>query len=159
VEGIAIPKELDGYACRAFDQGLGRSLWFVKGADVTAVRGAICGFQPSRRGDLWSGVGLACTYAGGVGQEEMRVLQQAAGNYRPELAQGAAFAAKARLKAGNLTAHTEMASQILCGMPAEAAAAITDAALVGLAEEGTTPAYEVWRRRIQAHFLAKEVSR
>jgi len=30
----ALPKGVNGYALRAFDQGLGRSLWFVECADI-----------------------------------------------------------------------------------------------------------------------------
>ncbi len=55
-----------GYARRAFDQGLGRSLWFVEGADAAHIAAAISAFPQSRRADLWSGVGLASAYAGGV---------------------------------------------------------------------------------------------
>ena len=68
IEGRAIPVRLDGYERRVFDQGLGRSLWFVKGADVAAVANAINAFPSSRHNDLWSGVGLACAYAGGCGR-------------------------------------------------------------------------------------------
>ncbi|MEQ9482386.1 DUF1702 family protein [Coleofasciculus sp. F4-SAH-05] len=108
------------------------------------------------------GIGLACTYAGGVDSEGITALKMAAGKYQPELAQGAAFAAKAQLRARNLTAHTQMACQVLCGMSAEAAAEITDIALQDLPTtspaklkgkpEDELPAYEVWRRRIQAQF-------
>ena len=37
LEGQGVPRRLSGYARRAFDQGLGRSLWFVDGADVTRM--------------------------------------------------------------------------------------------------------------------------
>ena len=65
VEQQAIPTRLKGYELRVFDQGLGRSIWFVKGADVAAVVSAINAFPFTRRGDLWSGVGLACARSGG----------------------------------------------------------------------------------------------
>lgn len=160
VNSFAIPKKLSGYALRVFDQGLGRSIWFVKGADVTLIRHTIQSFPLSRQADLWSGIGLACTYAGGVDGAAVETLRIAASNYIPELAQGAAFAAKARSRAGNPTAHTEMACQILCGMSAKAAAEITDVALKNLSpkcEEMILPAYEVWRKRIQAQFVAMGV--
>src|SRR5262249_1827635 len=32
-----VPRHLLGYARQAFDQGLGRSLWFVEGADVIRI--------------------------------------------------------------------------------------------------------------------------
>ncbi len=140
---------VEGYARRAFDQGLGRSLWFIDGANTQRIPSTIAGFPVSRRADLWSGIGLACAYAGGVDGEAIRVLAASSENYRPQLAQGAAFAAKARQLAGNPAAHTELACQIICNVSAENAAQITDAALMDLPGEDAQPAYEVWRHRIQ----------
>ena len=149
VERRAIPARLNGYERRVFDQGLGRSLWFVKGADVAAVASAIESFSSVRRDDLWSGVGLACAYAGGCGQAAVESLRAAAEGHLPALAQGVAFAAKTRQRAANLNRHTESVCRLICGRSAEETAAITDAALEDLREERGLPAYEVWRRRIQ----------
>lgn len=149
IEQRAIPNQLDGYERRVFDQGLGRSLWFVKGANVVAVTNAINAFPSARRDDLWSGVGLACAYAGGCGPGAIESLRAAAIDHLPALAQGVAFAAKTRQRAGNLTPHTETACHLICGHSAEDAAAITDAALKDLRADDGLPAYEVWRRRIQ----------
>lgn len=147
------PSRVTGYASRVFDQGLGRSLWFVAGADVDAVCAEIDTFSAHRRADLWAGIGLACTYAGGVDAATVSVLRNRAGDYLPWVAQGAAFAAEARLRAGTTVAHTEMACRVLTGLDAAEAAAITRAAALGLEDQPTCPAYEAWRRRIQAAFL------
>jgi len=152
VERHAYPRRLSGYGGRVFDQGLGRSLWFVDGADVARIPETIAAFPSSRQADLWSGVGLACTYVGGLNFVALKALRAAADTYTTHLAQGAAFAAKARQRAGNPTAHTDRACAVLCGVPADAAAAITDAALEDLASDGAEPAYEVWRRRVRARF-------
>ena len=85
-----------GYVRHAFAQGLGRSLWFIEGADVTRIPAAISMLPRSLHADLWSGIGLACAYAGGVGRASVVQLRELAGAYRAELAQGAAFAAKTR---------------------------------------------------------------
>jgi hypothetical protein len=142
----------EGYKSRAFDQGLGRSLWFVAGSDVRRIAGILNEFDGSRRADLWSGVGLACAYAGSIDRRGIEALRDSAGAFAPHLAQGAAFAAKARRRAGNPAAHTELACQVLCGTPADAAAAVTDQALGGLPADGDVPAYEIWRQRIAASF-------
>jgi hypothetical protein len=152
----ALPQRLTGYARRVFDQGLGRSLWFVEGADVNRISATVATFHPARQADLWSGVGLACSYAGGVDRSAIEALRTAAEPYQPQLTQGVAFAAKARQRAGNPAPHTTLACEILCGLSADAAAAVTDAALQDLPSDGPEPAYEVWRRRIQAQ-LTKEV--
>ncbi|MEA5532427.1 DUF1702 family protein [Crocosphaera sp. XPORK-15E] len=153
IQGIKPPNNLSGYSSRVFDQGLGRSLWFVKGADIQAIQQAIAQFQPSRRADLWSGIGLACAYAGRAEKAAIASLKEASKPYYPELAQGVAFAAKTRIRAGNLTEHTEIAAEILCGMSAQLAADITDDTLTGLSYSETVPAYEQWRQRIQKHFV------
>jgi enediyne biosynthesis protein E3 len=158
IERRALPDRLDGYERRVFDQGLGRSLWFVKGADVAAVVRAIDAFPFPRREDLWSGVGLACAYAGGCGRGAVESLRAAADGHLPALTQGVAFAAKTRQHAANLNLHTETVCRLICGNSAEALAAITDDALEDLHGEDGLPAYEVWRRRIQ-HKIALGVLR
>lgn len=152
VEGQRVPRRLSGYARRAFDQGLGRSLWFVRGAEVVRIAETVGAFPIARQADLWSGVGLACAYAGGIEREAIAALRGYAGSYAPQLAQGAAFAAQARQRAGNPVAPTEMACAVLCGLSAAAAAKVTDTALERLPADGVEPAYEVWRQRIQMDF-------
>jgi hypothetical protein len=138
---------LTGYALRAFDQGLGRSLWFVKGADAIQIIAAVDAFPSSRRSDLWSGVGLACAYAGGVGHEVIQTLCEAAEKYRFDLAQGAAFAAKARQRAGNPAVHTALACEIFSGQSCDKAVRVTDESLQDLPQDER--AYEMWRIRIR----------
>jgi hypothetical protein len=152
IAGGEPPRRLAGYERCVFDQGFGRSLWFVNGGDVALIAHTIADFAASRRGDLWSGLGLAATYAGGADEATLAALREAAGVHQPQLAQGAAFAAKARQRAGNTTAYTGLATRALCGLSAEDAARLTDAALEKLPDDSAEPAYETWRRRIQNHF-------
>ncbi|HLK02437.1 MAG TPA: DUF1702 family protein [Streptosporangiaceae bacterium] len=141
------------YAGRAIDQGIGRALWFVNGSEVDRVASTIEGFPESRRGDLWSGAGLASVYAGGVDAGELSDMARLAGPYRSNVAQGAAFAAKARLLPGLVTPGTELGVKVHCDMSVEEAAAVTDEALQNLpAEDGDIPRYEVWRERIRKRF-------
>jgi enediyne biosynthesis protein E3 len=162
IERQRIPRGLSGYARRAFDQGLGRSLWFVRGARPDAIAATIARFPASRRGDLFSGVGLACAYAGGLPSDTIVQLVSTAREMSAEapehgwlpsyLAQGAIFAAKARQRAGTPSEDTEAACVVLCGCGADAAAAIADEAAVDLRPQDDAPAYEVWRRRIAARY-------
>ena len=149
IERRELPIRLDGYERRVFDQGLGRSLWFVKGANVGAVASAIDKFPFARRDDLWSGVGLACAYAGGCGRTAIESLRAAANGHLAPFAQGVAFAAKTRQRAANLNSHTENVCRVICGRSAEDVAVVTDVALENLRGDGELPAYEEWRRRIQ----------
>lgn len=138
------------YANQVIDQGIGRAMWFVTGADPDLLAVTIEGFPESRRPDLYSGAGLAATYAGGVDETELRNLRKHAGPYRAALAQGSAFAAEARLHAGLVGPHTELATQVLCGTSVEEASEITYRARPNPVLDLEVPAYEAWRRAITA---------
>lgn len=138
------------YASRATDQGIGRALWFVGGTDVDVVVDLVEGYPRRRWPDLYSGVGLAATYAGGATEAELTSLWDRAGEHRPQLAQGAAFAAGARDMAGLVCPHNELATRLFCGRPVAQARKVTDDARVDLPPDGALPAYEVWRQRISA---------
>jgi hypothetical protein len=150
--GHSWPGQLNAPERRVFDQGLGRSLWFVRGGNPELIATAIGGLSVSRRADLWSGVGLAATYAGIVEEATLRRLRELAGEHRSQLAQGSAFAAKARQRAGNLTDYTGLATEALCEMSASDAAHLCDIALENLPASAEQTAYETWRQRIQRHF-------
>jgi enediyne biosynthesis protein E3 len=154
VEGREAPK-IKGYAQCAFDQGLGRSIWFVDGADSQRIPSTINAFPAERRADLWSGVGLACAYAGGANRCAIEDLLATAKSHKTQLAQGAAFAARARQLAGTPAPHTELACQILCHLSADAAADLSDRALADLRRESVVPAYESWRGRVRRCFAER----
>jgi hypothetical protein len=149
VERQEAPARVFGYALRPFDFGVGRRLWFTPGDEVGHIVRYVAAFPPSRQGDLWTGIGEACTFAGGRGEDALREIRRAAGPYAPQLGQGVAFSAKARVRAGNPAAHTELACRLLCGRSAGEAATLTDETLAGLPPDGEVPAFETWRRRIQ----------
>jgi len=131
-----------------FDQGVGRSLWFFCAADPDAIAEVIARFPAHRRGDLWSGSGLACGYAGGVDATAVRALRDRAGDLASHLFQGVVFAAAARQRAANPTPDTETACRVVCGMTIDEAAALADETRCGL-NPHHAGAYEEWRRRIR----------
>ncbi|MFI9586192.1 DUF1702 family protein [Streptomyces sp. NPDC052236] len=144
------------------DQGLGRALWFHECADPEGIALRISEFPAARQGDLWSGVGLAATYAGGATARELRHLAESAqsagtpgaagtagtagsagaaggaggagtaGGHGAALAQGSAFACTAHHISGTVPEHTSEAALILTGADAETAADWTDRALAAL---------------------------
>jgi hypothetical protein len=147
------PAKLDGYAARVFDQGLGRSLWFVCGAAPRRIATAIAQLDAHRASDLWAGVGLAATYAGGASRSELEELQSRADRLLPHVAQGAAFAAEARRRANNPTEETELACRVLCGVSFEDAAKVARETFPSeRPASASQESYEVWRTRIRDHF-------
>jgi hypothetical protein len=150
-----VPAKVRGYARRAFDQGLGRSLWFVEGAGPQRLKTTVSSFPAERQGDLWSGTGLACAYAGGRDRASIEELLAHAGTHARQLAQGMAFAAAARQRAGNLAPQTELACQTVWRLGAAQVAQIavrTGEDLPHDISNVAEPAYEVWRRRIQDQY-------
>jgi hypothetical protein len=147
---------LSSHAAQVFDQGLGRSMWFSQGASSERITAAIAAFPTSRQSDLWSGVGLAAAYAGGVDRDVLEDLFTRAHGFAAQLAQGAAFAAKARQRAGNPVPHTSLACDVFCRMSADEAAAVTDDCLANLPPAGAEPAYQRWRAKISACFSLAE---
>lgn len=158
IDGQALPKPYPwqnrpDYFLRAFDQGIGRMLWFMHGANVPAVASAINAFASHRHVDLWSGIGVAAAYAGAGDPEMFKALREISGDYLPEVAAGVVFAAKARLYEDLDTPHTEVAARVVCDMSLEQASAVADEAsdtFVG--EREALPDYELWRRRVQERF-------
>ena len=137
---------------RAFDQGLGRSLWFIGKADERAIKRIIASFSANRHADLWSGVGLACAYTGGLRPASIGRLKKASGQYKAQLALGAAYAAKARTLSGQIPAHTELACQSLWGREAERLAELVDELCGNIKHDDAEPAYEVWRQQVLLQF-------
>ncbi|RCG25374.1 DUF1702 family protein [Sphaerisporangium album] len=145
------------YFLRAVDQGIGRALWFIHGGQAADVAAHVRAFASHRQADLWSGVGLAATFAGGAEAEVLAVLRAEAGEYRPELAQGVVFAAKARDFAGFVPPHTELATSVLAGLTVGGAVALADDAAVS-APSSDVPAYELWRRGVRARFASTDAA-
>lgn len=139
------PRRITAATARLFDQGVGRSLWFVEGGDPARLARTIGRLAVDRHADLWSGVGLAAVYAGGRPVDDLVALVRVAGVHRPHLAQGATFAAKARVAAGHRDEATERAVEVLAGCGLTEAAEHTDRALTAVAVDGSVHAYERWR--------------
>jgi hypothetical protein len=141
------------YFPRAADQGVGRALWFIHGGLPTDVSAAVRAFAPERHADLWSGVGLAATFAGGCDETGLRLLLTEAGEHAPHVAQGSIFAAKARDLSGHIAAHTPAAVHALTGLTVGAASALADDVSRTVADDSGAPDYELWRGRIRAYLV------
>ena len=146
------PRFLPPEALPVFRQGVGRSLSFVLGMDGDRIAQAISRFPSSHQADVWSGVGLALAYAGGLsGQEVGRLLSHAAKN-GAALAQGVAFAAKARQRGGYVPEHTQLVCELVWRQTVECVAEITDVTLNELPLASKLSAYAHWQERIRQRF-------
>ncbi|MDJ0697857.1 MAG: DUF1702 family protein [Mastigocoleus sp. MO_167.B18] len=164
VQKQIVPKKVTGYARQAFDRGLGRSLWFYFAGNIDRIVGQLQKFPESRHADMWSGIGLASTYAGIVSKESLRNLKAAAGSYTSDLSLGSIQAANIRYLADNIVDYTNLACSIFCGMSAEDAAKLTFKVMEGLninEQEALLvdqPIYETYREGIRTQFIRSTVA-
>lgn len=110
------PIGLSGYARQVFDQGMGRSLWLINGANPNSIAKTIEAFESSRHQDLWGGVGYACASIGGGDRTLLESLGAAAGAHTRVLAESASCAASYRSQLGNATGYTTLATEIFHGL-------------------------------------------
>ncbi|MFF9347133.1 DUF1702 family protein [Streptomyces sp. NPDC014734] len=146
------------YFPRAVDQGIGRALWFIHGGCTDRVAAAVHAFAADRQADLWSGVGLAATFAGGSAPAGLAALRTASGHHAPHLAQGSVFAAKGRHRAGFVPRHTRQAAHAFTGLDVDSLARLADDCAPDGAATGNGPAYETWRRNTRERFFANASS-
>ncbi len=159
VEELIVPRQIEGYALRAFDRGLGRRMWFAFSGEVEEVAQAIAKFPQSRQADLWSGIGLASTFAGGVDERVLIRLKELSKSFSSYVALGSTMAAKCRYTAGNIVEYTDFACSILCEMTASEAAEVVVKALEKLEVDpnepldAEQPAFETMRENIRSCFV------
>jgi enediyne biosynthesis protein E3 len=154
VQGMVEPKSLPPECLPVFNQGVGRSLCFVLGMDAERIAHTILKFPKPRQADLWSGVGLATAYAGGLCAQSVEALKQHAKGDLPAFAQGVAFAAKARQCAHHIPEHTQLVCQVVWEQPVESVAGLTDSTSDDLPLTSMLSAYAAWRERIQQAFVS-----
>lgn len=110
---FASPRRFPG-ATAAFDRGLGRGLWFVRGGEAAPIARAIAGFASDRQPALWIGVGVAAAFTGGVEPVALRELGELASDHRGALSEGVCLARQLRSELGGVMPHhTEMAAATL----------------------------------------------
>jgi enediyne biosynthesis protein E3 len=144
-------RRVSSYALHAYDQGVGRALWFAAGGTPTKATDLIRGFPVGRQSDLWSGLGLAMAYAGPVNAREIEDAFQRAGRHDFSFAQGIAFACEARVRASCVPSHTDVAARAVSGADAEFLAQLTRDARASLSGSfGDLPPYELWRQAVVA---------
>lgn len=110
----------DAFYLERYDNGIGRALWFYNSGDPKKIAQTVAAFPEERQPHVWSGVGLAATYAGGVSKDKIRLLKRLSGPHSIMLAQGSLLAVHTRYTAGN-PHEDDSTVRILVGKPAEEA--------------------------------------
>lgn len=156
------PKRIPPYARQLFDSGIGRSLWWVKGASPERIKQAIDRFPQPRRAELWCGIGVACAYASGTNEGALLKLREFSGVHRLDFLSGLLFAARMRYDGKNISPWTEQACRALLNKSLEETANMTIQVFDELRPEELTEkeireqGYAVMRQRFM-HHIEKEI--
>ncbi len=123
------PSGFPEYAKNVFDSGLGRAIWWAKCGSPKHIKQTIDAFPKERQAELWSGIGVASTYAGGVEYDYLDELVVFSGDYKVDYLSGIPFSAKMRQKGGNYSEWTEKACQRLLNASIDEVANMTNSLL------------------------------
>lgn len=140
---------LSQFGKRVFDQGLGRCIWFAGGADVPEIIAIVDRFSEDRKPDLWSGIGLACSYAGACNESELSQLMKASSFHIAHFRQGIAFGVEARFRGGISTEATRQTAEVTCEHSVEDLAELTVLTRQDVEERSSGEPYEQWRSLIR----------
>ena len=113
-----IPDHITDEMLHGYDQGLGRSLWYISKGNMQDLFKLIDSFQIERQRDLWRGVGIAITYVGGCDETTLREIFTHASHHSISLAVGAALAARSRADGGSLDIDTDIVCNTWCHLSA-----------------------------------------
>jgi enediyne biosynthesis protein E3 len=120
-----IPPDFDNSFLQGYDQGVGRSLWYICKGDTSKIPGLVAGFSSSRHKDLWRGIGTACVYVGGSDENMLRELLTSAEGHHAQLSVGAALVSRTRRDTKTPTPDIELACRMWCNCSAEEAILVT----------------------------------
>ncbi len=153
IKNKKFPEIFHGYLLEAYDQGVGRSLWYILKGEVGKITETIKTFSIIRHSALWRGIGVACAYVGGCDEMQLRSLLSFAGKHHIQLAISAVLVSRSRIQANTLTPDVELACRIFCNLSAEEALLLTvrsePDALIDVDD-----AYERWISNIETELMS-----
>lgn len=152
IKGQKIPEELNKTMLQAYDQGIGRSLWYACKGDLKKLEELISLFPTDRHAALWIGIGVASAYVGGCDENLLNALFSASQKHQAQLATGAILAARARVQAKAITTDVELACRVWCRTSAQNALLLTIEAEPDLSANATD-AYFLWLTQIENKLL------
>jgi enediyne biosynthesis protein E3 len=151
---VNFPIAIKGNARDIYCQGVGRALWFVKGSDPIKINQYIRLQKKNYQPALWSGVGLAATYAGYhcANDESLILLKRFSGQYLKHLQQGVVFAAQAASHGQTDNMLTRRTCEVLTGHSIELLSEICKKSKKLLPKSASADTYQLWRKKISDNF-------
>jgi hypothetical protein len=145
------PEWKDEVASGAYDQGLGRSLWYLNHGKVDEAQTMLEKFPAERHADLWRGLGIAVAYVGGCDEKTLGQIFKSADTNKAQLATGAFMALVSRHYAGYVSEGTAFTCRLWCKQSADKMIAQNDAIKKSL-HLNNPDAFAKWKEGIEAIF-------
>ncbi len=149
-----IPACLDEIGIKAFDQGVGRAMWMMGAADPKTIKRLVNNFPPSRRADMWSGVGMMVGMWGADDSKDMRRFLLASGRWRPWLQLGVSWSTMGRAQAGQIMDYTRDACRVICGSDDSEVIALVARSLEALGPLTTSHKFGEWKDLMAQEYLS-----
>ena len=147
------PEFTDPAASSAYDQGLGRSFWYLNNGAIAGAKTMLHKFPAERRADLWRGMGIAIAYVGGCSEAVLHEIAIAAETYKPQLLTGTAMALISRHYAAFISEDTAFTATILISKSIEKIISMNEI-LRSSMELKSEDAYVKWIGQLELLFAA-----
>lgn len=121
-----IPEGISDDLQPAFDQGIGRSLWYISKGDLEMLERMMDSFPVYRQKHMWRGIGVACPVVGGSNSKHLSELRQLSGAFKTQLETGCALAGKSSTAAGIENRFLDDACELWLNCSKTDAARLTD---------------------------------
>lgn len=119
IKNRSVPLGMHEMDQRAFDQGIGRRLWYHVKGNMKDLFNLIDTFDPMRRGNLWRGVGVACGYVGGSNKKRLDQIAVFSGDFLKQFASGISLAMMSRIGSNSVNDDLIQACLQICSQTKE----------------------------------------
>ncbi|MBX9666050.1 MAG: DUF1702 family protein [Candidatus Obscuribacterales bacterium] len=153
VQNMRVPLKLPPLAMAAFDQGLGRALFFIANGDAHAVQQLLERFPVARRSSLWRGIGLMVGFWGTDDELQMTRLLKFSKEFRPYFQQGAAQGVSLRVDWDDVIDHTKASAELICKASVNEVADVSSACMaIHTGDTFDTRSYVNWQNELVKFF-------
>jgi enediyne biosynthesis protein E3 len=147
------PPGIIGLGRRAFDQGLGRAIWFLAGTYPALIGEMVQNFAEHRRADLWSGIGIMTGMYGAEAEKDLRKLTNIAKRFRSQLQVGISIGAYVRHSIKSSSEFTDSACKVICHASSKEMAEIATACMVDSTHYFDRTVFDQWQKSIARTLL------
>jgi len=121
-----IPEDVPDDLLLAYDQGIGRSLWYISKGDLQMLGRMMESFPEYRQKHMWLGLGVACPIVGGYDVFHLKQLGELAGDFKFQLATGCTLAARSSIASNTENIYLDQACELWLNCSKTEAAKLTD---------------------------------